>query len=802
MNKKKAAVEDINERMKGLSTSFEGISEKEAEKRLLYYGANTIAENPQNYPLKFLGEFIGPIPFMLFALIGLSIFLKDYTEAFIVIGLLIFNAVATFFEEFKADNTLELLKKKLAAYVNVKRGGTWKRVASQSLVPGDIIRIRLGDICQADGLITESDYLSVDQSMLTGESLPVEKRRGEDIFSSSLVKAGEATVLVTATGKKTSFGKTAELVKMAKSRTHLEADIINLIKYLVVADIGLIAVVLIFSFISGINLIDTVSFSLLILLASVPVAISAAFTIAMAYGAKRLSSRDILVTKLGAIEEAATMDLVCLDKTGTMTMNKLAVLDPWPYLRNTKEEVLLYGSLASRAEDNDEIDTAIIRECLDHKIKTPVFKVKRFFPFDPATKISRSEVEINNKLIKAAKGFPSEIIRLCNIKNEESREIEEKIRSSSSNGERVIAVAANKNGVWDLIGLLPLADRLRPDTRKLISELNRLGLTTKMLTGDNIDTARAVAKEAKIGDKMISADSLAGKSEKEIAGLVAENDGFAGVFPKDKYTIVKALQDSGFHVGMTGDGVNDAPALKQAEVGIAVSNATDVAKSAAAIVLTAGGIEPIVNAIKESRAIFERMMTYTLNKVTRIFQIAFFLSVAFIVLKFLPLLPIQLILMIFINDIGSISLSTDEESYSKGPDNWDTKTILHASLIFAVMATIEIALLSIIGLSYLHLGESAFQTFLFVSFIFSIEMMLLSIRSRHGFLSSMPSAPVLLQIISAVLITAFIAYFGILMTSLRAEYLILPAIFAVIFLVLTDAIKVFIYGRYHEFAKL
>ncbi len=794
------------EEFKKVSSSKNGLSQREADKRLEQYGYNEIADKKANPVKKFLSKFYGPIPIMLFIVIALSFFLGKYIDAYIVIGLLLFNGIAGFLEEFKADNTLELLKNRLSVNVNVERDGNWKKMPAKFLVPGDVIRVRLGDIVPADCLIIEGDYLSVDQSMLTGESLPVDKKEGEIIFSSSTVREGEATALVLKTGNKTSFGKTADLVRIASGRIHLEDDILRLIKYLIYIDLALIAVVFIVSFLSDISILTIIPFSLLILLASVPVALPAAFTVAMAYGTERLSSKNILVTKLEAIEEASTMNVVCLDKTGTITGNQLSVSEPFNYGKFSREEVLFYGAIASRREDNDEIDTAIIDgfKKYDSKKLESGYKLVKFIPFSPATKLSQADVVLNGKKISAIKGFPSIVMKRCTLDSGETKKINAKIKEFSIKGFRTIAVAAKLSGKkdWSFIGVIPLNDKPREDSKQLIEELKSLGIKVKMLTGDNIDTAKEVATEVGIGDKILDVKSLEGLDEKTMSKLVIEHDGFAGIFPKDKYTIVKALQDSGYHVGMTGDGVNDAPALKQAEVGIAVSNATDVAKSAATIVLTSAGIEPIVNAVRESRSIFERMISYTLNKVTRIFQIAFFLSVAFVILRFLPIRTIQLILMIFINDIGSITLSTDKESYSKKPDTWDIKAILYASAIFGIMAIAEVAVLAYLGLSYFHLSHTEFETFMFAAFIFSIEALLLSIRSRRRFFHSRPSIPVMMQIVSAVAITWVIANFGILMQSISSYYLIFIGVFAVAFLLVTDLVKVFLYKKDKEFSLL
>ena len=791
----------IDEVMSKLSASKAGLSSSEAENRLKKFGHNEIQSKKASPILKLLKKFVGPISLMLFAITGLSISLGKYIDAYIILGLVVFNALAGFLEEYKADNTLELLKQKLSVMVSVKRNGSWAKLPSKSIVPGDIIRLRMGDIVPADCKVIEGDYVSVDQSMLTGESLPVDKKAGDLLYSSSVVKGGEATGLVVSTGSNTSFGKTTELVKTARTKMHLESDILKLIKYLVVVDLVLIFGVLAYSFFSGLDLITIIPFTLLILLVSVPVALPAAFTVAMAYGTEKLSSKNILVTRLGAIEEASTMNVVCLDKTGTITKNKLSMSKPVEYNSFNGMDVVKYGALASREEDADEIDLSIISFAKANKIDTSKYQVTDFKPFDPSTKMSEATVLHSGRKITVIKGFPDKILSICKLPPAEEKKEKELIMKDSGKGYRIIAVAIN-DGEWKFVGYIPLNDKPREDSATFINELKKLGLKIKMLTGDSEATAKAVASEVGIGDRILDVSSLAGESESQLSELVNKNDGFSGVFPKDKYAIVKALQDSGFHVGMTGDGVNDAPALKQAEVGIAVSNATDVAKSAAAIVLTSDGIEPIVNAIVESRSIFERMITYTINKVSRIFQIAFFLAAAFLILKFLPIRTIQLILMIFLNDIGSITLSTDHEKYSLSPDTWDIKSILSASVIFGGAAIIEISIITFAGLSFFGLNHSQLQTLLFFSFIVSIELMLLSIRSRGHFFSTMPSLPVILQIVLSILIAGALSFFGILMTPIGLDYILFSAGVSALFLVIVDYIKYFLYKNESEFKSL
>ncbi len=793
----------IQDTFSKLSSSKDGLQTKDALNRLKKFGYNEIKEKKINPALKFLKTFYGGIPFMLIAVIIISFILDKYIDAYIVIGLLMFNSIASFIEEYKADNTLDLLKQKLSINANVLRDKIWKVIPARELVPGDIIRIRIGSIVPADVKIIESNFLSVDQSTLTGESLPVTLKTGDIAYSSSIVKRGEGTAIVIATGENTFFGRTAALVKIAKGKTHLEKAIIGLLRYLLIIDIALVISIMVYVIIRGMNLLSVIPFTLLILLASVPVALPAAFTIAMAYGTERLSSKNVLVTKLESIEEASTMNVVCLDKTGTITKNELSVSEPIMKEGVSKIDIIKYAALASRKEDQDQIDLAILKAADQLEIKIDDIQRIKFIPFDPSLKRSTSIVILDGKKIEVMKGEPNTIMEICGVDKEQKQEFKQKIMDISRKGYRAIGVAykeENKN--WAFLGIIPLSDKPREDSKDLISELKALGLSTKMLTGDNIAIAEEIAIEVGIGDKILDIESLRGKSEKEIAELIDKNDGFAGVLPEDKYTIVKTLQMKGNHVGMTGDGVNDTPALKQAEVGIAVFNATDVAKNAADIVLTSPGIKAIVDAVKESRSIFERMISYTLMKISRIMQVAFFLSAAFLILGFMPIRAIQLIIMIFLNDIISITLSLDNQQYSSKPDTWDVKSIFTSSLIFSLFLIIEATILSIYGLSILKMNHSEFQTFLFLILAVSIQIITLSVRERRPMFNSRPSKWVTLGLLTSITIAVIVAHFGILMTPINLYLVILTLFTSVIFLFITDYTKVSIFSRFSEFKDL
>ena len=577
---------DTKDNIKQFNTDpAKGLNQSEVENNRKEYGYNEVSENKSNALLKFLSRFWGLTAWMLELIIVLSWFLHRYSDAYIVLGLLLFNAIVGFVQENNAANAVEALRKKLQINVKLLRDGAWKTLAARELVPGDIIRIRIGDFVPADIKITNGE-ISIDQSALTGESLEIEKKTGEIIYSGSIVTKGEATGMVTLTGANTKFGKTIELVKIAKPKSHIDEIISKVVKWLLLIVGILLLIALVVAFLKGINILEILPLLLVLLLGAIPVALTAMFTVCMALGSKELVKQGVLVTRLNAPDDAASMDILYVDKTGTLTMNKLSVAKLQAANNYKEDDVLLFGALASQEANHDSIDMAFINAAKQKNILNNTFIQKSFIPFDPQNRKTEATIKKENEEFKVMKGSFNVIAQVCGLDEKTKADWEVKVNDFGKEGFRTLAVAkANINDKPQFVGLVALHDPPREDSKQLINEIKGLGISIKMLTGDALPIAIEIAKAVDIGDTIIKASELK-DADKNIIDLLEKNSGVAEVYPKDKYDIVKAFQAKGHIVGMTGDGVNDAPALKQAEVGIAVSSATDVAKGAASIVLT------------------------------------------------------------------------------------------------------------------------------------------------------------------------------------------------------------------------
>ncbi|MEM3199679.1 MAG: plasma-membrane proton-efflux P-type ATPase [Candidatus Micrarchaeaceae archaeon] len=773
----------LSDAFAALRATSAGLSSEEARSRLEKNGYNEIKEKKESNVTKFLKKLAGPVPIILWVTFAISIFLNNIPDAIIILALLFFNAIVGFFEEYKADKAIELLMQKLSVVSRVMRDGKWINVPSRELVPGDIIRIRGGDIIPADAKIIECQYLETDESVITGESLPISKQMGDIVYTGAVAKRGEATCLVISTGYRTFYGKTAKLVETAHPESHLQKDILHIVKYLIIADISILIVMFIYGvLILQMPIMQILPFLLILLMASVPVALPPTFTVSMAYGTSELAKKNVLVSKLPSIEEFSRMNILCLDKTGTLTENKLEVKDI-EGINASNEQVLKYASEASRIEDNDAIDNAIIAYASANKIA--ISQQKSFIPFDPLIKRTEATV-LADKEYKVTKGAVPIIESICVLNKEDKEKIEKIMDTFSEEGLRTIAVAISSGNAWTFAGIIGLYDTPRPDSALFINELRELSIEPKMLTGDNVKIAREIAKEINLGSNIVDMEELRSRNEKGIDDV----NGFANIYPEDKYIIVKSLQKEGRVIGMTGDGVNDAPALKQAEVGIAVSNATDVAKSAAGIVLTKDGISVIVEAVKESRKIFERMLTYTIVKISKVFQIILFIALVYIGFKFIPILPFALILLIFTNDFTNIPISTDNTSYSKSPDMWNMKRIFMSSFVVGIMMLIEAVMLLPIGLWYLNMSIPAFQTAVFVMLSLSDKINIYNLRERHAFWKSRPSNLLIYSSIFGVILTVAIAYFGFFITSISLYEIGVISFIALLFFPINDFVKI------------
>lgn len=757
----------IDDSMSKLQSSRKGLSSSEAAQRLSKFGYNEVEEIQESDIVRFARKFADLTALMMWALLFLTWFMNKYAEFYLIIALLLLNATLSFFKERQANSAVQLLKKRLQINARALRDDAWSVIPARELVPGDIIRIRYGDFVPADTKVIAGGELEVDQSTLTGESLPVEKKISNVIYSPSIIRKGEAYGIVIATGTQTNFGKTAQLVQIARPKLHTEIIISKIVRIFLTMVSSLIGIVLLVSVLYGVPILQTLPLALALLISAVPVALPVMFTLSMALGAKKLTENGILVTKLSASENAAGMNTLFLDKTGTITSNKLTVADSMTWGNHTWEEVLLYGALASNEANNDPIDQALISAAKEAGIPTEAYIQKSFVPFDASTRRTESILEKDGTSFTAVKGAVSVICSLCKVEGNLLRSIENKMAEFAQKGYRTIAVAADRRRPgMELIGIVALYDMPRPDSEKLIRELAGLGVSVKMLTGDSLPIAKEIARQTKLGDKVVRMSDLGIETiadERMLGEIIKKSDGIAEIYPKDKYAIVKSLQSQNQIVGMTGDGVNDAPALRQADVGIAVSTSTDVAKGAASVVLTNEGISNIVNLVKTGRKIHQRIITWVLGRVIKTYQVAFFIALAFILTGIHVVDDFDLILMLFLTDFVGMSISTDNVRGSKNPDTWNINGFVKVAIGVGIMTVLESLLLLYIGMNYLGLSNSLpqLQTFTLCILMFSQACNMLVSRERTHFWSSAPSKLFLFAIVGNVIVTAIIAAVGI-----------------------------------------
>jgi H+-transporting ATPase len=725
---------------------------------------------------------------MLEASVILELILGKYIEAGIIGALIFFNAVMSTIQENRAQNALALLKKRLTVTSRVLRDGTWKMIPSTDLVPGDTVYLRMGDLVPADLALISGEVL-LDQSALTGESLPVEAEKGAAAYAGTIVVRGEATALVTMTGIQTRFGKTAELVRQAKSTGRLERIVFSIAKYLVILDGILVGIVLIYALVSGLPMTDMLPFALILLVASVPVALPATFTVATALGALDLARNGVLVTHLSAIEEAASMQVLCTDKTGTLTENKLEVAEVVAFPPYSQKDVIRLAMMASDEATQDPLDKAILDKARQEQVDSHINDSrKKFIPFEPATKRSEAVFDDKGHTLRVLKGAPKVIGTLDpKLSDQYSHSIE----LLASQGFRVLSIASETDDATHVAGLVAFQDPPRHDSANLISRLKELGIRVVMITGDGLLTAQAIA--AKIG---IGSHACTGQSLNEPHWDAGKNcEVYAEVLPEDKYKLVQKYQQADLTVGMTGDGVNDAPALKQAEVGVAVSSATDVAKAAASLVLTSPGLGNLVNAIETSRRIYQRMLTYTLNKIIKTIEIAFFLSFGLIFFHTFVTTPLLMVLLLFTNDFVTMSISTDNVTPSPKPNRWNVRSIV----LSAIFLALPILVLSFGIFWYAHtilqLPLANLQTLLFVMLVYSGQGTIYLVRERKHFWNSKPSKWMLIGTTVDILVVGLLATQGILMAQIPVLLVVEIIGVVTIYLILLDFIKVIIFSK-------
>ena len=792
---KKASVDEL---LRNLSSTKDGLSESAAKERLEQYGYNDIPEKKVNPIVRLLRYFWGPIPWMIEAAIVLSAIIRHWEDVGVIGALLVLNAAVGFFQENKADNAIELLKQKLALKARVLRGGEWREAPARELVPGDIVRVRLGDIVPADVKLAEGDYLQVDESALTGESLPVEKHTSDVAYSGSIIRQGEMDALVVATGLKTYFGKTTKLVEEAGVRSHFQRAVIKIGDYLIVLALSLVSLIFMVSLFRQESILDTLQFALVLIVAAIPVALPAVLTVTMAVGATALAKKEAIVSKLVAIEEMAGMDVLCSDKTGTITKNELSVAQVSPLQGFQGNDVFLFGSLASRKEDQDPIDNAVIIKGQESKELTSAvgrFKIDSFHPFDPVSKRTEATVEdADGSRFKVSKGAPQVILELVSNIESVRTEIEQQVDAFASKGYRALGVAkTDSKGGWQYVGLIALHDPPREDSAETIKIAESMGVHVKMVTGDHIAIAKEIAAEMKMGTNIVPASAFLDKSDREATRVVEEADGFAQVFPEHKFHIVELLQHKGHIVGMTGDGVNDAPALKEADAGIAVAGATDAAKSAADIVLTLPGLSVIIDAIKESRKIFQRMGNYSIYRIAETIRVLFFITASIIVFGFYPVTALMIVLLALLNDAPIMTIAYDNVRYSNYPEKWNMRIILGLATYLGIIGVFFSFGILYIGQVIFHLSRDVLQSFIYLKLSVAGQLTVFVARTRGHFWSVKPAWELLAAVIGTQSIAVIITVYGILLPAMGWGYALFIIAYALTAFVITDFLKVPIY---------
>jgi H+-transporting ATPase len=777
--------------------STSGLSQAEAQQRLEKYGYNEIPEEEVNPLLKFLSYFWGPIPWMIEAAAILSLVVRHWADFGIILALLIVNAVVGFWEEHQASNAIAALRANLAIKARVRRDGQWTTLPSRELVPGDLVRLRIGDIIPADAHLLEGDPVEVDQSTLTGESLPVTRKTDDTVYSGSILKQGEINAVVSATGQGTYFGKTAHLVETAHTESHFQQALLKIGDYLIVFALILVSMILLVALFRGDKMITTLQFALVLTIAAIPVAMPTVLSVTMAVGARLLAARQAIVTRLAAIEELAGMDILCSDKTGTLTQNKLTLGDPYAFGGNHADAVILDASLASHAEDQDPIDQAVLQG-LKNTQELDSYKVLHFQPFDPVNKRTEATVKApDGHTFKVTKGAPQVILALSANADAIRPEVEQAVGDFAHRGFRALGVAqTDANDEWQFVGVLPLFDPPREDSKETIKTASRMGVRVKMVTGDQIAIARETATQLGLGTNILDASMFSETNPHQVGQLadaIEQADGFAQVFPEHKFHIVDVLQQRKHIVGMTGDGVNDAPALKKAHAGIAVSGATDAARAAADIVLLTPGLSVIIDAIKESRRIFERMNSYAIYRIAETIRVLLFMTLSILIFNFYPVTAVMIVLLALLNDGAILSIAYDHVPDSERPDAWNMPVVLGLSTVLGVAGVFASFGLFYLGERVFHLNRDFIQSLMYLKLSVAGHLTIFITRTRRPFWSFRP-APILLgAVLGTQAIATLITVYGLLMTPIGWTWAVVVWVYALIWFLFNDRVKLLTY---------
>jgi H+-transporting ATPase len=760
------------------------LTSDEARARLEKDGSNAMPDTSAHPLRNALAKFWAPVPWLLEASIVLELVLHKYYEAVVIAALLIFNAALAYFQEGRAQATLAALKSRLALSASVQRDGVWKTVPAAELVCGDLVKLSLGAVVAADVHLTGGS-VELDQSMLTGESLPIEAGAGVDTYAGALVRRGEATAVVTATGARTKFGRTAELVSTAHVVSTQQKAVLKIVRNLAIFNGSLILAMGAYAYFHAMPWIEMVPLLLTSVLAAIPVALPATFTLAAAIGARALAKLGVLPTRLSAVDEAASIDVLCSDKTGTLTLNALSVTSVRPLPGFDEAHVLGLAALASSEGGQDSVDAAI-RSAASKKPAQDLPKLATFVPFDPAKKTSEATAtDAKGVAERIIKGAYTAVVALTAPSSAAAAIVDE----LEKKGFRVLAVAAGPSTSLQLIGMIALSDPPRSDSSSLISELHTLGVATVMVTGDAPATAAIVAHDVGLTGPVCPPGKIPDGIKPEDFAV------FASILPEGKYDLVKAFQKSGHTVGMCGDSANDAPALRQAQIGIAVSTATDVAKSAAGVVLTEAGLGGIVAAVKEGRVTFQRILTYTLNSVMKKILQVLLLAVGLIMTGHAVLTPMLMVIVMITGDFLAMSLTTDRVRPSKMPNSWQIGRITGAGLILGICFLAFSTVILAVGRFQLHLGIEALQTLSVVALVFGSQATTYVIRGRLHLWGLRPSVWLVLSSVVDVLIISTLALRGIAMAPLPLAVVVCEFAAATAFGLVLDLVKIPVFAR-------
>ena len=780
-----------------LGSSPDGLSQAEAQKRLTQYGPNEIEEKKTNPFLKFLTYFWGPIPWMIEAAVILSAVARHWPDFAIILLLLLANAVVGFWEEHQAGNAIAALKAKLAVKARVKRDGKWTTPEARELVPGDVIRLRLGDIVPADARLLAGDEVEVDQSALTGESLPATRKPGEAVFSGSIIRQGEIGAMVYATGTNTYFGKTAQLVQEAQTVSHFQRAVLKIGDYLIILAVAMVAVIITVALFRGDPILTTLQFALVLTVAAIPVAMPTVLSVTMAVGARLLAKKEAIVSRLVAIEELAGVDVLCADKTGTLTQNKLTLGDPFGVNGISADQVILNAALASRADNNDTIDLAVLGGLKD-KQALKGYQVVHFQPFDPVHKRTEATLKgTDGKEFKVTKGAPQVILELSANAGQVKPAVDKAVNEFAARGFRSLGVArAEGEGQWQFLGVLPMFDPPREDAKATIATARQMGVKIKMVTGDALAIARETAGKLGLGTNILDAGGLGDVKHQEtapVAESIEKADGFAQVFPEHKFHIVDVLQQRGHIVGMTGDGVNDAPALKKADCGIAVSDATDAARAAADIVLMTPGLSVIIDAIKESRKIFQRMNSYAIYRIAETLRVLLFMTLAILVFNFYPLTAVMIVMLALLNDGAILSIAYDNVHYENKPEAWNMRMVMGVATVLGILGPVAAFGLFYLGDRVYHLDHNHLQPMMYLMLSVAGHLTIFLTRTRGPFWSIRPARILWMAVLGTQIVATFIAVYGVLMPPLGWGWAGFVWGYALIWALLSDRVKLLAY---------